>query len=314
MEAAINFPFFSIMLTMAAGIISNVLKPKTAYRFNLVITTICFILNAILLYFLIIEPKDITFMMGHFPAPWGNEIRFGPFEALMSTCLTLIVLLSSISQSDTILKRLDQSKGHIFYLMVNLLLSSTYALIFTNDIFTAYVFIEINTLCSIGLVAAKNSRKCMAATIKYLIMSLLGSGLFLISISLLYAVTGHLLMPNVHEVLVSYIANGEHILTITIIGGLLAISIAIKSALFPFHNWVPNAYDRAFNFTNSLSSGIVLKSYIILLIKMIYRVFGMEVMKGLDVLNILFIFGSISLVFASYNALKEIDEKIKREV
>ena len=41
--------------------------------------------------------------------------------------------------------------------MMNFLLSSMLALIYTNDMFTAYVFIEINTICACAIVMAKTA-------------------------------------------------------------------------------------------------------------------------------------------------------------
>lgn len=305
MEFSTNFPFFCILITIAGGVVCSVLRPTAAYRLNLAIATICFIMSGLLLYTMYIEPRQITFMMGHFSAPWGNEIRFGPLEALMATVFSLVVILSSLAEKPQVFNKIHQSKTNLFYLMMCLLLASTYALVYTNDLFTAYVFIEINTLCSCGFVAAKNSRKAIAATIKYLIMSLLGSGLFLISISLLYILTGHLLMPNVQEAVAAMLETSGYSLPLTLIVGLMAVSMAIKSALYPFHTWVPVAYNRAFNLSNALSSGLVLKGYIILLIKIFYRVLGLEIVKELEILNILLLFGLLSMVLASIDAVKE---------
>ncbi len=304
MELALNFPFFCIILTMAGGIFSSVLKGRQAYYLNIAITTAVFLMNLCLLVLMYQEPQAITFMMGHFPAPWGNEIRFGPFEVLMATIFSMVMLLSVVTGTEKVFDKIHPSKVNMYFLMMNMLLSSTLALVYTNDLFTAYVFVEINTLCACGFVAAKNTRKAIAATIKYLIMSLLGSGLFLMSIIILYVLTGHLLMPNVRESVDILMAEGSYTMPFTIIIGLMSVSIAIKSALYPFHNWVPNAYDRAFNMSNALSSGLVLKSYIVLLIKIFYRVFGLETIASLHILNIFFIFGLMSMILASIDAMR----------
>ncbi|MFI3115414.1 MAG: proton-conducting transporter membrane subunit [Clostridia bacterium] len=310
MEFIANFPFFCIMIAMVGGIVSSVLKPKIAQKLNVIVVGTCFLLSVTLLIYLNINPQSFTYMMGHYEAPWGNEIRFGPLEALMATVLSLVMFIINISERERVLQNVPEEKMHLFYLMMNLLLSSTFALIYTNDLFTAYVFIEINTLCACGFVMAKETGKTIAATIKYLIMSLLGSGLFLLSIILIYDLTGHLLMPNVKESLEILVTNQNYQLPITVIVILLAVGIAIKSALFPFHSWVPNAYNRAMNLSNALSAGLVLKSYIILLIKFFYRVLGLEIVKQLQVTNLLFFFGILAMVIGSIDALNE--KNIKR--
>lgn len=43
-------------------------------------------------------------------------------------------------------EEIEESKQNLYYIMVNLLLSSLLALIILNDLFTAYVFVEINTI------------------------------------------------------------------------------------------------------------------------------------------------------------------------
>ena len=70
-------------------------------------------------------------------------------------------------------------RAGLYYVMMNLLFSSLLALIYTNDLFTAYVFIEINTIAACAIVCAKESGETVAAAIRYLIMSLVGSGLIL---------------------------------------------------------------------------------------------------------------------------------------
>ena len=41
-------------------------------------------MSAVLLVYLMGKGTSYTYMMGHFPAPWGNEIRAGVLEAGMA--------------------------------------------------------------------------------------------------------------------------------------------------------------------------------------------------------------------------------------
>ncbi len=304
-----NFPFFCILLTMAGGVISSILKGKHAYYLNLFIAVLCTIMNISLLIYMTQTPEMISYLMGHFPAPWGNEIRFGPIEALIGTVLSIVMLLIIFAEKERVFLNVKEKKIHLFYLMMNLMLSSLYALTFTNDLFTAYVFIEINTLCGCGLIMAKENGKTIGATIKYLLMSLLGSGLYLVAIILLYDLTGHLLMPNVNETLRTLVASGSYVLPITMIAGLLSVGIAIKSALYPFHTWMSHAYNNAMNMSNAISSGLVVKGYVILLIKFFLGVFGLDIIKDLHVGNVLLVLGVLGIIVGSVDALREKNAK-----
>ena len=157
---------------------------------------------------------------------------------------------------------------------------------------------------------ARDTAKTIAATIRYLVISLLGSGLFLIGIVLLYCITGHLLMPNLQEKILELVTTGQYIIPLTVVAGLITTGIAIKSALFPFHAWLPFAHGGATTASSSILSGLVLKAYIVLLIKIFYSVFSIELVRTLNVTNIMFIFGIGGMIYASLKAMHE--EHIKR--
>ncbi len=300
-----NFPFFCILLTMVGGVVCSVLNGKNAYRFMLFIATMCTIMSLSLLIYMMQNPQSITYLMGHFPAPWGNEIRFGPLEVLIGTVISIVMLLIVVGERERIFLNVKPNKINLLYLMMSLMLSSLYALTYTNDLFTAYVFIEINTLCACGLVMAKENGKTIGATIKYLLNSLLGSGLYLVAIILLYDLTGHLLMPNIKDSLQVLIDTGAYTLPITIIAGLLCVGIAIKSALYPFHTWMSHTYNNAMNMSNAISSGLVVKGYVILLIKIIYRVFGISYTNELQVGSVFLILGCLAIIIGSVDAVRE---------
>ena len=307
-----NFPLFCIIITLAGSVTSSVLNGKNAFRLNIVILTACLVMNLSLLFYLVANPQQITYMMGHFPAPWGNETRFGPVEALIASVFCFIMLVSLIAGKTDIFEDVKPGSLNIFYVMINLLMSSLLALVYTNDLFTAYVFVEINTLSACAVVMAKENGKTISATIRYLIMSLLGSGLFLLSIILIYDLTGHLLMENIHQVMTQLMSTGDYRLPVTIIIGLMTVGIAMKSALFPFHTWLSHAHGSATTASSAILSGLVLKGYIILLIKIYYRVLGLEIVSNLKVLNILFVFGLLGMIIGSVDAIGE--SHIKRMI
>ena len=100
-----NFPLFCIVLTLAGSVTTSVLNGKNAFRLNTVIISLCLVMNFSLLVYLVTNPQQITYMMGHFPAPWGNETRFGPLEALVATVFCFVMLVSLISGKTDIFER-----------------------------------------------------------------------------------------------------------------------------------------------------------------------------------------------------------------
>ena len=308
MQLVQNVPFFSIMLSMFSGIISAILPEKWAKRFNAAMILVVGMMSGWLLMFMVTSGiGSYTYMMGHFPAPWGNELRVGVLEAGMALFFCIIMLLSLLGGRKKLIGEVEYSKHNIYYILCDLLLSSLLALIYTNDLFTAYVFVEINTIAAAGLIMIRQNGRCIEATVRYMIMSLLGSGLLLMGICMLYDLTGHLLMSNIKQQVDAIMQAGTYRVPMIITIGMMTVGLAIKSALFPFHSWLPDAYGYATVSSGAILSSLVSKGYIFLLIKLFYRVIGFEYIAGSQILNILFVFGLCGMIFGSVSAIWEKD-------
>lgn len=307
MDFVQNFPFFSIILSMFSGTISSVLPAKAAKWLNTVVIGAVGIMSAVLLVYLCGRSESYVYMMGHFPAPWGNEIRAGILEAGMALFFCIIMLLSMMGGRKKLLGEVEYSKHNLYYILTDLLLSSLLALVYTNDLFTAYVFVEINTISACGLIMIRQNGRTIEAAVRYMIMSLLGSGLLLLGICMLYDMTGHLLMSNIKESVAAIVAHGEYRMPLIVTICLICVGLAIKSALFPFHSWLPDAYGYSTVSSAAMLSSLVSKGYIFLLVKIFYRVIGFEIFAESKIINVLFVFGLMGMIFGSLSAIREND-------
>ncbi len=307
MDFVRNFPFFSILLPMISGPISSVMSGKRAKRLNFAVVTVSGLLSVAAFVYVLYTGEAYNYRMGAFPAPFGNEIRVGLLETMMASFFCFVMLLSIVGGYRFTVVDIPAEKQNLFYIMMNLLLSSLLALIYTNDMFTGYVFIEINTIAACGLIMIRGWGRNLLAATKYMIMSLLGSGLVLISLSILYGITGHLLMEPMHEAIVQIIEQRTYSEPLTVAVGLFCVGIAIKSALFPFHSWLPDAYGYSTCASSAILSSLVSKGYIFLLIKFFYRVIGMDIIHTIQVDDVLFVFGIAGMVFGSISAIQQTD-------
>ena len=106
-----NVPFFSIMISMLAGIVSSILPAKTARKVNVFAILSIGTLSVWLLSFLLQSDLGYyTYMMGHFPAPWGNEIRAGVLEVLMAIVFCVVMLLSLMGGLHKIAEEIEPTK------------------------------------------------------------------------------------------------------------------------------------------------------------------------------------------------------------
>lgn len=302
-----NFPFFSIVLAMFAGILSAVLSAKQARNLSLMMLLVTTGMSAAVLQFCAAGGESYVYMMGHFPAPWGNEIRAGVLEGLTALFFGIVMILAVLGGMKHIFLDVEEGKINQFFTMIDLVLSSLLALVYTNDLFTAYVFIEINTIAGCGLIMIRQKGHSFTAAIRYMVMSQLGSGLFLIGLTLLYDVTGHLLMSPAKESVAAIMAADRYEIPMLVILGVISVGLAIKSGLYPFHSWIPDTYGYATPTASAVMSALVSKGYIFLLIKIFYRVLGGETILSSRVVNVLFVFGIAGMVMGSVHAIWQKD-------
>lgn len=302
-----NFPAVSILLCLFAGIISSGLKKRAAEYVNTILISVAGLLSLCTLLYILETGQMFVYVMGKFPAPWGNEIRAGVLEAFTALFFCIIMLLSLVGGRKKLADEVEEGKTFLYYVLMDLLLASLLALVYTNDLFTAYVFVEINTIAACGLIMIRQNGRTIEAAARYMIMSLLGSGLLLMGICMLYDLTGHLLMSNIKEQMKWVYLAGHYKIPMLVTIALMSVGLAIKSALFPFHAWLPDAYGYSTVSSAAILSSLVSKGYIFLLIKIIYRVIGFEVFYESRIMDVLFAFGLMGMIFGSISAIREND-------
>ena len=194
-----NFPFFTIILCLLCAVTTFVAGDRWGRRLTIGLLCVSIVLQSCVLWFCASSNTSYSYMMGHFPAPWGNEIAAGVIEPLMALLFSVVMLLSVLGGMDHILKDIADKRRHLYWSMVDLTLVSLLALSYTNDIFTGYVFIEICTIASCALLSARDNGRSLIASARYMVFALVGSGLFLIGVIYTYSITGHLLFPQLHE-------------------------------------------------------------------------------------------------------------------
>lgn len=307
MSFCVNFPLFCVVACLLCAVISSVVKDRAARLVSIGLALAVLLCNLLLLLYILSVGSPVTYLMGHYPHPWGNELRISILEPLFTLAFSVVMLLCLIGGRKHIKDDLQVQKRNLYYVMADLVLSALLVLSYTNDIFTGYVFIEICTLSSCGLLMIRQIGRTTLASIRYMIFSLLGSGLFLLGVVVLYSVTGQLLMPNLKETISSLYASGDYRIPLMSAICLMTVGLAIKSGLFPFHFWMPDTYGCATPASSGILSGLVSKGYIFFLIKIIYDVFGTEVFYASGMQNVLYAFGALGIVVGSVSALREND-------
>ena len=305
MDIIRNFPLLTIVLSLFSGVLCTILKEKKAKYYTLIYECFLIVLVACVLWYTNRTGESFTYTMGEFPAPWGNEIRAGTLEATLALFFLIIIFCSVLAGWKFLVMDVDESKINLYFSLINLMTAALMAMIWTNDIFTGYVFLEIMTLTSCGLVIVREIGRTTLAAVRYMILNLLGSGLFLLGVVLLYDITGHLLMVPMQQSIAELADSYTGMRSITLALGVMTIGLGIKSGLFPFHFWMPDTYGWSTPTSGSILSAIISKAYIFLLFKIYYRCVGIEVFESMPIRKILFVLGILGMIFGSVSAIRK---------
>lgn len=303
-------PLATIMLLLIGAFVMPLFKQKRKiYLMYMCLNGMVLLLNLLNLWKIKTHGTYIL-TIGHFDAPFGIAFRIGAVESTIGLLFAFVLMMIGWYSYFSLEKEITPKRTGFFYTLVALLLASLLGIVYTYDLFNGFVFIEVSTLAACGLIVIKDKKENIKATLKYLILSTLGSGLVLMGIALVYSMTGHLSMGFIKEVLPGQVSGNENTVLISLI--LFTVGLGIKSAMFPLHVWLPDAHASAPTPSSAILSALVIKAPVLFLIKIYYMVFGSEILSGTMVLDLLLIFGSLGMLVGSLLARSQ--KELKRMI
>ncbi len=161
----------------------------------------------------------------------------------------------------------DTGQG-FYYALTQTMIAGMVGVAFVRDLFSLFVFWELMALSSYVLVAFRKEKwEPVEAATKYYVMSSSGSITYLLSLSLLYGLTGTL---NIQQ-LASILTTSSPVLYA--IMGMMIVAFGIKAAVVPFHTWLLDAHPAAPSPISALLSGVVIKTGIYALARIFFTIF-----------------------------------------
>ncbi|MDZ7792731.1 MAG: proton-conducting transporter membrane subunit [Spirochaetia bacterium] len=147
--------------------------------------------------------------------------------------------------------------GSSFYFTLYLTHFSLLGILFSRDLFNLFVWFEVLSLCSIILVAYDRTPTALLAAFRYLLLSTVSITFFLIGVWIFYRSTGSLAFGEIAAYLKA-LPRGAGAVSKTALA-LITVGIATRSAVVPFHTWLPPAHSSAPYPVSTLLSGLVIK-------------------------------------------------------
>jgi multicomponent Na+:H+ antiporter subunit D len=182
----------------------------------------------------------------------------------------------------------------LFWPLWLLLWAALNGLFLSADAFNLYVALELLGISAVALTALTGEFAAVVAATRYLLVSLLGSLCYLLGVGLIYAAFSTLDLIALGQVVTSGPVTWVAIT-------LMTAGLALKTALFPLHFWLPPAHANAPAPVSALLSALVVKASFYILVRIWFVVFPAAI--GAPVTQFLGVLGTAAIVWGSAQAL-----------
>ncbi|MGM7722584.1 Na+/H+ antiporter subunit D [Metabacillus sp. Hm71] len=193
-----------------------------------------------------------TLEIGNWKAPYGIVFVADMYSSLLVLTTSIIAFTSLLFAFSSI--NMEREKFY-FYPGVQFLILGVSGAFLTGDIFNLFVFFEVMLMSSYLLIVLGSSRFQLRESIKYILVNVISSALFVITVAYLYAVTGTL---NMADLSVKIAEMGQTGL-LTVISLLFLIVFGLKGALFPLYFWLPGSYQAPPSVVTALFGALLTK-------------------------------------------------------
>lgn len=225
------------------------------------------------------------------------------FALSMDGMAKMLVLLTSLSMCIIFVSTLKNNykNARSFYALMLLTQAGMTGVFLASDLLLFYFFWELALIPAYFLCSMWGGERRIAVTFKFFVYTFLGSLLMLVGILYLYTVspTHSLAWQDIYNLKLT--APQQQLAFI-----LFFVAFAIKMPIFPFHTWQPDTYEVSETAVTMMLSAVMVKMGLFAVIRWLIPIFPEAVDKFGHIIIILSV---ISLLYASFIALKQDDFK-----
>ncbi len=266
-----HLPILVVIVPLVAAPICVLLPNRGLARLVAVIASATTFAIAFNLLRLVEDGGELRYAVGGWSPPLGIELRITLLSAFVLATVTFIATAVIAFEARGIAgSGVEGPRLRLFYAAYLLALTGLVGMVATNDLFNVFVFLEISSLASYSIISMGSDRRALVAAYSYLLIGTVGATFYLLGVGMLYMMTGTLNMLDMAARLPS--VDGSR--TVAVAFALLMVGLFIKLAVFPLHQWLPNAYTYAPSKASAMLAGTATKVSYYLLIRIIFTVFG----------------------------------------
>ncbi|EAX48210.1 NADH dehydrogenase (quinone) [Thermosinus carboxydivorans Nor1] len=235
----------------------------------------------------------------------GDFDSLSRFFALIMAFIAFLVTVYSVGY----LKNKPYTNRYFFFLL--LMLGTLLGLTTSKHLGNFYVYWELMTWTSYFLVIQEQTEKALQAGFKYFIMCTSGAYIMHFAILTLHVKIGTFDMAAISSNL--KLLSPSLMLAVL---GMFIIGFGVKTGLVPLHSWLPDAHPVAPSSISAPMSGILTKTGVYGLVRILFVVFGAGLLTELGTTGqfstigfIISVLGALTLLYGEIMALRQTDIK-----
>lgn len=178
-------------------------------------------------------------------------------------------------------------------------LACALGMVLAGDLLSMYLFFEGMSLAFFILIIHRGDKESVAATMKYLYMTVGGSVLYFAALAAVFFGAGSFAWQEG-----GFFSSGP-LLLLAFTG--FTAAFALKSGLFPLHFWMADVYGHAPLPAVLLSSMVLLKTGAYGMMRVVHHVFGLETLQRSGWQPVLLALASITILYGSACAFAQRD-------
>jgi len=292
-----------LVLPLAGVFAALTLGGRNARRVAMLAIPAGFALAVVIGVELVQSGRTLVYLLGGWAPPLGIALRADGLSVVMLLTTTVVLLAVALFAREGFQTPENVREARTPFMFWTLLLSvwaALNAVFLAGDLFTLYVALELLTFAGVPLVSLEGKPETLQAALRYLLFALFGSVLYMLGAVLLYGAYGTLdialLAERVRPEAVSFVA-----------AALMTTGLLAKTALFPFHLWLPPAHAGAPAAASAVLSALVVKGSWFLVVRLWFDVMpGVVTLTAAQLLGAL---GTAAIVVGSVVALRQ--ERLK---
>ena len=294
----------SVLLPFIGALLVVYTRRNWCLRNNMLIAT--GLLNLALLVSIFINRGDYGEAQVLFETLPGLSVAFrleplGMIFALTAGVLWPITSVYSISY----LQAYEDPHQTRFHALFCVAIGAAMGIALAENLFTLFLFYEILTFSTWPLVTHNRTPDAVSAGRVYLGV--------LLTTSLMLFLLGIVIIGNFGDSL-SFVPGGVlsemHPAAVSVLLVMFLFGIG-KAAVMPFHRWLPNAMVAPAPVSALLHAVAVVKAGVFTILKVCYYTFGFDVLKSLEIYDVIVWVPAVTVLLASAIAMKQDDIKAR---